>query len=92
MPETFTPAFAERLEPWSDLAIMASGASVFQHPTFLRGCDNLLAAAEGDLCCQPRGARQQFVAAVAIDIDIRWAPEVALAILEICEFEISDWS
>ena len=35
--------FAERLEPWTDLAVMASGASVFQHPTFLRGCDNLLA-------------------------------------------------
>jgi uroporphyrinogen decarboxylase len=35
--------FAERLEPWADLAVMASGASVFQHPTFLRGCDNLLA-------------------------------------------------
>ena len=35
--------FAERLEPWSDLAVMASGASVFQHPAFLRGSDNLLA-------------------------------------------------
>ncbi len=35
--------FAQRLEPWTDLAVMASGASVFQHPTFLRGCDNLLA-------------------------------------------------
>ena len=35
--------FAKRLEPWTDLAVMASGASVFQHPTFLRGCDNLLA-------------------------------------------------
>ncbi len=35
--------FAERLEPWADLAVMASGASVFQHPAFLRGSDNLLA-------------------------------------------------
>ncbi len=35
--------FAERLEPWTDLAVMASGASVFQHPTFLRSTDNLLA-------------------------------------------------
>ncbi|MHB8897367.1 MAG: uroporphyrinogen decarboxylase family protein [Thermoguttaceae bacterium] len=35
--------FARRLEPWADLAIMASGASVFQHPAFLRGSDNLLA-------------------------------------------------
>ncbi len=34
--------FAARLEPWRDLAVMASGASVFQHPTFLRGIDNLL--------------------------------------------------
>jgi uroporphyrinogen decarboxylase len=35
--------FARRLEPWDDLAIMASGASVFQHPSFLRGIENLLA-------------------------------------------------
>ncbi len=34
--------FGHRLEPWEDLAIMASGASVFQHLTFLRGFDNLL--------------------------------------------------
>lgn len=34
--------FSQRLRPWSDLAIMASGASVFQHPTFLRGIDHLL--------------------------------------------------
>jgi len=33
---------AERLKPWQDFAIMASGASVFQHPTFLRRIDNLL--------------------------------------------------
>lgn len=35
--------FGQRLESWADLAVMASGASVFQHPAFLRGSDNLLA-------------------------------------------------
>lgn len=35
--------FAERLEGWQDLAVMASGASMFQHPSFIRGLDNLLA-------------------------------------------------
>jgi uroporphyrinogen decarboxylase len=34
--------FASRLVEWQDFAVMASGASVFQHPTFLRGIDNLL--------------------------------------------------
>jgi len=34
--------FAVGLDPWKDFAVMASGASVFQHPTFLRGIDNLL--------------------------------------------------
>jgi uroporphyrinogen decarboxylase len=34
--------FAERLRAWEGFAIMASGASVFQHPTFLRGIDNLM--------------------------------------------------
>ena len=34
--------FAVRLEPWQDFAVMASGASVFQHATFLRGIENLL--------------------------------------------------
>lgn len=34
--------FAPRLDAWGDLAVMASGVSVFQHPTFLRGIDNLL--------------------------------------------------
>lgn len=34
--------FAERLKPWEDLAVMASGPSVFQHPTFLRRSDLLL--------------------------------------------------
>jgi uroporphyrinogen decarboxylase len=33
---------AERLADWQDLAVMASGASVFQHPSFLRGIDQLL--------------------------------------------------
>lgn len=31
-----------RLDEWRDLAVMASGPSVFQHPTFLRGLENLL--------------------------------------------------
>jgi uroporphyrinogen decarboxylase len=34
--------FAARLDAWRDFAVMASGASVFQHPTFLRGIDHLL--------------------------------------------------
>ncbi len=34
--------FAERLEPWRDFAVMASGVSVWQHPSFLRGLDQLL--------------------------------------------------
>ena len=35
--------FADRLAPWEDMAVMASGPSVFQHLTFLRGLENLLA-------------------------------------------------
>lgn len=34
--------FASRLEPWGDFAVMATGVSVWQHPSFLRGTDNLL--------------------------------------------------
>jgi uroporphyrinogen decarboxylase len=34
--------FGDRLKTWSDLAIMASGPSVWQHPTFLRGIENML--------------------------------------------------
>jgi uroporphyrinogen decarboxylase len=34
--------FSRRLDEWSDLAVMASGASVWQHPSFLRGLENLL--------------------------------------------------
>lgn len=34
--------FAARLDEWEGFAVMASGASVWQHPTFLRGLDNLL--------------------------------------------------
>jgi uroporphyrinogen decarboxylase len=41
--------FAARLAPWQDFAVMASGASVFQHPTFLRGIDQLLM----DMAVQP---------------------------------------
>ena len=35
--------FGQRLEKWQDLAVMASGPSVWQHPSFLRGLDNLMA-------------------------------------------------
>ena len=41
--------FIERLEPWHDFAVMASGASVWQHATFLRGLDQLLM----DLLAEP---------------------------------------
>ncbi len=34
--------FAGRLAEWGEFAVMASGASVFQHATFLRRIDNLL--------------------------------------------------
>lgn len=34
--------FADRLAVWSDRAVMASGASIWQHPSFLRGLDQLL--------------------------------------------------
>jgi uroporphyrinogen decarboxylase len=34
--------FADRLEPWRDYAVMATGTSIFQHPSFLRGLDRLL--------------------------------------------------
>lgn len=34
--------FSERLDAWQDYAIMASGPSVWQHPTFLRGIEQLL--------------------------------------------------
>jgi len=44
--------FAERLEPWRDFAVMASGASVLQHPSFLRGIDNLML----DMASQPEMA------------------------------------
>ena len=42
-PEQFDyEGIRERLEPWSDFAVLCSGASVFQHPAFLRGMDKLL--------------------------------------------------
>ncbi|MHC4741070.1 MAG: uroporphyrinogen decarboxylase family protein [Planctomycetota bacterium] len=34
--------FAEALEPWKDFAVMASGASVLQHPMLLCGMDKIL--------------------------------------------------
>lgn len=39
----------EKLEPWKDFAIMASGGSIFQHVTYLRGMDNLMM----DMCINP---------------------------------------
>jgi len=44
--------FSARLDAWSDLAVMASGASVWQHPTFLRGIENMLV----DLLAAPETA------------------------------------
>ncbi len=45
--------FADALEPWKDFAIMASGASVLQHPTLLCGMDKILTdmALEPELAC-----------------------------------------
>jgi len=43
---------AARLEPWKEFAVMASGPSVFQHPTFLRRIDNLLM----DMAAEPEMA------------------------------------
>ena len=34
--------FAARLDAWEGFALMASGASIWQHPSFLRGLDQLL--------------------------------------------------
>ncbi len=34
--------FADRLSHYDDFAVMASGASVYQHPSFVRGNENLL--------------------------------------------------
>lgn len=35
-------ALRKDLEPWSEFSIMATGASVFQHATFIRGLDTLM--------------------------------------------------
>ncbi len=45
--------FAEALDEWKDFAIMASGASVLQHPMLLCGMDKILAdmALEPELAC-----------------------------------------
>ena len=42
----------DRLSCWNDFSIMASGCSVFQHATFLRGMETLLM----DMCIQPEMA------------------------------------
>ena len=34
--------FSERLDAWQGYGVMASGASIWQHPTFLRGLEQLL--------------------------------------------------
>lgn len=39
----------EKLLPWKDFALMASGGSVFQHATFVRGMDYLMM----DMCIHP---------------------------------------
>ncbi len=44
---------AERLQEWDDLALMASGASLWQHATFLRGMDQLLM----DMAAEPAMAQ-----------------------------------
>ena len=48
--------FAERLEPWRDFAVLASGVSVWQHPSFLRGLDQLLI----DMALEPDIANYLF--------------------------------
>lgn len=44
--------FAERLKPWEDFAVMATGASIWQHPIFLRS----LEAFSMDLIAEPEMA------------------------------------
>lgn len=44
--------FAERLKPWEDFAVMATGASVWQHPSFLRSIEML----SMDLLAEPETA------------------------------------
>lgn len=41
--------FAAQLDPWRDFAVMATGASIFQHATFLRSMEQLLF----DMATQP---------------------------------------
>jgi uroporphyrinogen decarboxylase len=45
-----------QLQPWTDFAIVCSGGSVFQHPTFLRGLDGLLI----DMAVNPAMANYVF--------------------------------
>ena len=44
---------AKRLDEWSDFGIMATGPSIWQHPSFLRGLENLLV----DLLADPPMAK-----------------------------------
>jgi len=48
--------FAERLDPLGEFAVMASGVSVWQHPSFLRGLDQLLV----DMAIDPEVANFLF--------------------------------
>lgn len=45
--------FASRLRPWSEFAVMATGASIWQHPSFLRSLERLAM----DLLDEPELAR-----------------------------------
>ena len=44
--------FNERLKPWQNFAVMATGASIWQHPSFLRSLENL----SMDLIAEPEFA------------------------------------
>lgn len=48
--------FRERLGPWKDFAVMATGASVWQHPSFLRSIEEL----SMDLLDEPEIANYLF--------------------------------
>jgi len=48
--------FRSKLEKWTDFSIMATGASVFQHPTYLRGMDVLML----DMALNPKIAHYFF--------------------------------
>ncbi|MCK4678013.1 MAG: hypothetical protein KAT48_07790, partial [Bacteroidales bacterium] len=49
-------ALSKQLDEWSDFSIMATGGSVFQHPTYLRGMDKLMV----DMATNPKIANYFF--------------------------------